>query len=129
MKFAIRLLAVSALFVPAVHAAEDTFLFKATVHGVAANAIPVEVSVGSRSVKVVELGNGLLLEFTSPGSRSDEERTMVRLLRREGEELRLLHTTQQGLIEGSPRENAYLVCGERLTFMSPPREDLPACKA
>ncbi|MDR0781972.1 MAG: hypothetical protein LBF16_15030 [Pseudomonadales bacterium] len=129
MQFLKRLLTATALLVPMAYGAEDSFLFKATVYGLGADTIPVAVSLSSNSVKTVDLGNELALEFTAPGRSADGAQTMVRLLRQQGDEFRLLHTTHQSLVEGAPMENAYLVCGERLTFMSPPPATLPECSA
>jgi hypothetical protein len=127
MKFSVQLLAISALSVLTACAAEDPFLFKATVHGVGVDVIPVEVSLSPNETRAVDLENGLVLEFTAPGSRAEGEQSMTRVLRKEGNELRQVHTTHEVLANGEPRENAYLVCGERVIFMSPPKDPLPEC--
>jgi hypothetical protein len=128
MKFLIQLFAISVLCGSTVYAADDSFLFKATVHDPEADAIPVEISLSTNSVRRVDIGDGLVLEFTTPNNKADGAQTMVRLLRKDGDAFRILHTTRQELMNGAPLENAYLVCGERVTFMSPPKTSLPECR-
>lgn len=129
MKFLKSLFLAAAALMSSVQAAEDSFAFRATVQIDGQAVVPVEVVLGPDSVRTVDLENGISLEFTSPHSTLDGVQSMVRLLRKDGPAYHLLHTTRQTLIDGEPRENAYLFCGEQLIFMSPPRADRLVCEA
>jgi hypothetical protein len=87
----------------------------------------IEVTVPAGSVATVNLLNDLRLEFAAPAKGDDEQETTTRLLSQAGAEMEILHTTRQGGELGFPRNNAYLVCQDKVTFMSPAPERLPDC--
>jgi hypothetical protein len=126
MKYFVQVLALSVLAFSAVFAQDNSFGFKASVRN-GVNVFPVEVAVSPTSVKEIDIGDELFLEFTSPGNNADGAMSMVRLLRKSGDEFKVLHTAQQVLLNGQPRRNGYSVCGDRVTFISPAPNPLPKC--
>jgi hypothetical protein len=86
-----------------------------------------ELTVPLGAVASIDLANDLRLEFSTPAPDAEEQQTVTTLLRRSSGDTIVLHTTRQGGVVENPRSNAYLVCRDEVTFMSPAPGTLPDC--
>ncbi len=69
----------------------------------------------------------LRLEVQVPASTDEQSRTVVRLIDDSSGQPVVLHRAETGGSISAPRENAYLVCKEQVTYISPIPSHAPTC--
>jgi hypothetical protein len=99
------------------------------VDGTPTQAFSYAVQLGQ--VRVLELPFGALrVELGARGSGGSDKQAHIRLLQREGtsSDYRVLHEAYLSDTSPATRKVAYLVCGQRTTFMSPAPTEMPQCE-
>jgi hypothetical protein len=89
------------------------------------SAIPVrfDIQVPARQHATLLLGDGLKLEFFTPGSSGHEDAAQVRLVSADGAALH--SATYPGSVASTSLD--YLICEGEVTYISPPPAAVPSC--
>lgn len=109
-------------------ATEQTVRFSGAVRagGAVVNGIVASVPFGQ--TKAIMLPSGLKLEMQSPSRASDEAVTIVKLLKFDGKAYNIVHVSHRTGPAPEEITFGYLVCGEKVSYFSPPPASIPTCQ-
>ena len=109
-------------------ATEHAVRFSGVVRAAGPVADGVSVSVPFGQTKTIMLRSGLKLQLQAPVRESDEAVTILTLLKLDGKVYNILHVTHRTGPAPEEVTFGYLVCGEKVSYFSPPPASLPSCQ-
>jgi len=89
-----------------------------------ATPVTFDIQIPSGQTARLELGDGHVLAFATPGSTGNPDRATVLLSDASGKQLHSQAIPDAGLASTS---FSYLICNGETTFMSPAPTDAPSC--
>ena len=113
------------LFV-SVATADQLYLYEISVRHNNGDVQTIEVQVLHGQVQQAGLEGNLQIEFSPVVAEGGNAATLVQLMR--SSDLQVLHTARQSHLGVDVRRIAYVVCDDRVTFMSPTPKGLPTCE-
>ena len=119
----------SALFISGICTAQESIKFSAVVRVDESKPHIVQHELGLKEVVIVDLKNEYSLEFKAPDEFTEKARVVIRLLKRDGDEYALLHSSTQNLSKMKVRHVGYQICNEHIVFLSPSPEFPALCNS
>lgn len=108
--------------------AEQSLVYEISVRQGDEAVQTLQVEIDDGQIQAVDLEGGLKVELTAEAIRSESEDSVtVRLMRKAN--LEVLHTARHSLSGIAERRIAYVVCGDKVTYLSPAPNDIPRCAA
>ena len=77
--------------------------------------------------RIVDFDERYSFEFTAPSEINENSRVVIKLLERDGDGYKVIHSSKQNLPNMKIRHVGYQMCNGNLKFLSPAPEFLPAC--
>jgi hypothetical protein len=116
------------LAVSAAHATDSAYRFSIALqtNDTAAQVFKLEMPPGHS--QIVSAPADMFMELSISADVTTAPQTSIRLMRAYGNGSRLVHESVQPGPLDFVREVAYVLCGEKVRFLSPPPQELPRCK-
>jgi hypothetical protein len=127
MKYALSLVSLIAVQALAAIPAVPQYKFSFVVQSEHDPLVRIDAALPLGTTQELRATEKLRIEVQVPASTNEQSHTVVRLIEDSSGHPVVLHRAETGGSIAAPREIAYLVCKQQVTYISPMPSEAPVC--